>query len=504
MGVIHKIKPEVLEFILKKKKALPQISCRKLAVLVSEKFRIKLSKSSVNKIFKQKKLSMPVGRPNKPKRGVVEADGLGVFILKFADYLLGGTRYITEAIAENTGLKFSEDLVKETEFLLYRNILKDNPRGLSVLTGSTIGEEQISGYLEKINKTDDLLDLVLHNLSTLLKEVRGVKLDLPGGKHIYFDAQFRTIWLTSQVPNHFSSGVYNVKNRINNSLREKEPLVMNIAPGTDSPPVELFTFISFLSSEAGKNFKVHLYDVEFKDAENICLENIGQRSFVFALYSWQYVNFRKVNKMAEFKTYYYEPLQRDFFIAEAEIALFLTDSNNEVVLRGCAVKLGREEKIKMVILTNLSNDRISLENLFFTYLRHWPNFDEGIQDFNRKTEYLAYGSGYEDTFRLDRYLLEDVHARKDLEALLAKYLQMLDLYAKKYFLPYGYDDKYMQVLSERFYQLRAKIRKRGDLALLIFRPCQGYKYSKDLEYICARINEKAIVLEGKRFFCKLE
>jgi len=356
--------------------------------------------------------------------------------------------------------------------------------------------------LEKIKKTDDLLDLTLHNLSVLLKEVRGIKLDIAGGKHIYFDAQFRTIWLTSQVPYHFSSGAYNVKNRINNSLRSKEPLVMNIVPGTDCPPTELFTLISFLSSGSDKNFKVHLYDAEFKDVENIYLENIGQRSFIFSLYNWQYANYRKVNKIGEFRTCYYEPLQRDFFMAEAEIVLFGPSDNHEVLLRGCAVKMGQEEKIKMVILTNLSSDKISLEELFFTYLRYWPNFDEGIQDFNRKTEYLAYGSGYEDIFRLDKFLLEDANVRKDLKVLLDKYLQILDLYAKKYFMPYGYDGKHISTLNERFYQLKAKKRKIGNLTLLTFKPPQNYRYSKDLEYICARINEKAIILEGKRFFCR--
>ncbi len=502
MGVIHKIKPEVLEFILKKKKALPQISCRKLAILSSEKFHIKLSKSSVNKIFKQEKLSMPIGRPTKPKRGIIEADGLGAFILKATDYLLGGTRYITETVAENIGVELSDDMIKKTEILLYRNILKDNPQGLWSLTASKISNEQIDDYLEKIKKTGDLLDLILHNLSALLKEVRGVKLDLKDGKHIYFDAQFRTIWPTPQVPYHFSSGAYNVKNRINNSLRAKDPLVICLAPGTDSPPVELFSFISFLDSKSAKDFKIHIYDTEFKDAENMNLENIGQRSFIFALYNWQYINFREVNKIGEFKACYYEPLQKDFFIAEIEIILFRPFDHHEVLLRGCAVKMSLEDKIKMVILTNLTGEEISLEDLFLNYLRHWPNFDEGIQDFNRKTEYLAYGSSDQDVFRLDKFLLEDSHVRKDLETLLSKYLQILDLYARKYFLPYGYEDKYIQTLNERFYQLRAKIRRQGDLMLVTFKPPRNYRYSKDLEYICARINEKAITLEGKRLFCR--
>ena len=65
MGVIYKLKPEVKDFILEEKKVNPQVSCRNLAKLVQEKFNISLSKSSINLIFKEAGLSMPVGRRRK-------------------------------------------------------------------------------------------------------------------------------------------------------------------------------------------------------------------------------------------------------------------------------------------------------------------------------------------------------------------------------------------------------------------------------------------------------
>lgn len=65
MGVIYKLKPEVRDFILKQKKLHPQVSCRSLAKLVREKFKVTLSKSSINTVFKQAGLSMSVGRRRK-------------------------------------------------------------------------------------------------------------------------------------------------------------------------------------------------------------------------------------------------------------------------------------------------------------------------------------------------------------------------------------------------------------------------------------------------------
>ncbi|MFH1458422.1 MAG: hypothetical protein ABIG31_04565 [Candidatus Omnitrophota bacterium] len=68
MGVIYKLKQEVINFILEQKKANPVLSCRQLTKLIEDKFQIKVSKSSINSIIKQAGLSMPVGRRIKKRR----------------------------------------------------------------------------------------------------------------------------------------------------------------------------------------------------------------------------------------------------------------------------------------------------------------------------------------------------------------------------------------------------------------------------------------------------
>jgi hypothetical protein len=68
MGVIHKLKPEVLSFIIENKQNNPALSCRNLTALVFEQLHIKVSKSSVNAVFKENNLSMPIGRRSKGKK----------------------------------------------------------------------------------------------------------------------------------------------------------------------------------------------------------------------------------------------------------------------------------------------------------------------------------------------------------------------------------------------------------------------------------------------------
>ncbi|MCX5701250.1 MAG: hypothetical protein NTZ63_06905 [Candidatus Omnitrophica bacterium] len=68
MGVIHKLKPKINEFIIFHKKNDSSISCRKLTTLILENFQSKVSKSSINKIIKEAGLSAPIGRTPKKKK----------------------------------------------------------------------------------------------------------------------------------------------------------------------------------------------------------------------------------------------------------------------------------------------------------------------------------------------------------------------------------------------------------------------------------------------------
>lgn len=62
MGVVHKFKQEVIDFIINNKMDLPTLSCRKITDLVNDKFQLDVSKSAVNNILKKEKLSSSVGR----------------------------------------------------------------------------------------------------------------------------------------------------------------------------------------------------------------------------------------------------------------------------------------------------------------------------------------------------------------------------------------------------------------------------------------------------------
>jgi len=68
MAEPYKLKDEIKQFILEKKKINPKLSCRSITPLIKETFGINLSKSTINAIIKENSLSSKVGRPRvRPK-----------------------------------------------------------------------------------------------------------------------------------------------------------------------------------------------------------------------------------------------------------------------------------------------------------------------------------------------------------------------------------------------------------------------------------------------------
>ena len=66
MGVVHKLKEEIIDFIVQSKKNEKNLSCRMIAELVWRNYRVDVSKSSVNDILKKSQLSRCLHVSNQP------------------------------------------------------------------------------------------------------------------------------------------------------------------------------------------------------------------------------------------------------------------------------------------------------------------------------------------------------------------------------------------------------------------------------------------------------
>ncbi len=509
MGIIYKLSPKIKGYILEKKQAEPNLSCRKLASLVSEKFQTKLSKSSINSLFKASGLSMPVGRRRKKSRRSLSLEGLGAILLKAADYLLGGTYYITEAIKNRLNIR-TADLLAKTETLLYQPLFNTPlpsavpglDSGLWLLVNQKFEPKEISSYLKELQEVTALTADIIRVFPPLFPEVRCIKVVLPEGTSFYLDGQLHTVWSTAHIPYDFATTSYNIKSYINNYLQQDTSLVLFTAPGYDIPTKEFFEFIANLTSREKGISKLVLLGNKFEEKEVIPLSAKKEYSLVFGFWPWQFGKYRSIKFLGDFKQFHFWALKQDFHLSAVEVELSQPNVNKRVTLRGCALKSGLNEKVRLIILSNIPPEKLTSEGLANIYLNRWPNLEETFQDFSRKIELLTYTASSQRFFAPENLSLSSA-TTSDINLIFDYYLKVLDAYVRWHFLPLGYEDTDFPTVKERFYNLGGRLTKQAGQLVLTFIPPSGYQFFKELEYVCRRINEKVIILGEKRLWLSL-
>ena len=541
MGVIHKLRPEIKQSIIDEKKANPEISCRSLSYLILQRFNIEVSKSSINSVFKEAGLSMPATRISKqevvpesakpeipvpeavkppeplppekvPEKPPVELPEVqlpsempctGAILLKAADILLAGSRRIAELIKNSLNVD-KDDLLAKTEALIYLPLFKNLEEGgvnkLQALIGRGIPFEDITSYSNALQSVTSLESGISRVIVDVSKEARCIKVDFSTKDSLYIDGQMYSIWSNPHTPYDFSTSICNANSYINKYFNNNSPLVLFTASGYNAPTKEFFNFILGLESQSKNITGLKIYGNKLEELDSITFEGAKKRSFVFAMWPWQFVNYRKVIKIGEFKPFYFEPLELNLYLSEIEIELSQADVKQQLTLKGCALKTLLSEKTRLVILSNLSLEEAQPENLANIYLNRWPNLGETFQDYSRKIELFTYMGSSQRFFSTED--LKTGQTTPGSKTILSDYLNVLDLYVRWHFLPEGFKTKDFPTIKEQFYGLNAVVKRGNGRTIVKFNPSQGYLFQKELEYACRRINEQDILLDdNSRLWC---
>ncbi len=153
MGVIYKLKPEVVEAIVQRKKDNPKMGCRKIADEISAEFDVKVSKSSVNTVLKESHLSSSVGRRSNtenPKNFTIPAEKKKQ--LKDNVYSVG----LTEKLIKSNRKERPKGLAEEPSIL-------DVPSAVEKTIQKGIGqqknelEEELPSVTEQKNTDESIL-----------------------------------------------------------------------------------------------------------------------------------------------------------------------------------------------------------------------------------------------------------------------------------------------------------------------------------------------------------
>lgn len=439
-----------------------------------------------------------------------ERECTGAILLKAADYLIGGSSYIAEAIKRLLNTQ-EPDLLAKTESLIYRPLFEmpdgAQSQGISDLwnlIGKKFSSEGISSYLNELRAVKIIAMEILQIISRALQEIHCLKVKYSDGSGLYLDGQMHTVWSVPHIPFDFSTTLYKIKSYIAEHFQKDEPLVFFTAPGYDVPTKEFFEFILSLESKEKEIASLTLCGNKLEELETIKIGPAKQRFFALGFWPWQFGQYRAVKTKEDFRLFHAETLKKDLYIAESEVELLQPNINKRLTLRGCALKSKPEEKTRLIILTNLSPEKTNLEELASLYLNYWPNLEECFQDFSRKIELFTYTASAQRFFSTDALELKTETA-PDIKGLLHYYLMALNYYVMWHFLPFGYEDQHFSMLNERFYSLKAMLKEEKEHILVAFQPPSDYPYLKDLAYACRRVNEREILTpQGKRLWLNPE
>jgi len=115
------------------------------------------------------------------------------------------------------------------------------------------------------------------------------------------------------------------------------------------------------------------------------------------LWPWQFTTCRKIKKIGSFDLEHIQGINKYLYLAKIEVDLLQPSTNQSITLQGCAVKIDLKEKIRVVILSS-DQSLVNLNKLAQIYLSHWPNLEEGFQDFSRRVEVFTYTDSTQNFF----------------------------------------------------------------------------------------------------------
>jgi len=437
----------------------------------------------------------------------LESSCSGAILLKAADCLMGGSYRFAEDIRKRLK-EYGSDLLAKTEALIYlglfapENIEQKTLESLWPLINRKISLDTITAYTDQLRQDKALIPDIRRLITNAANEVRCIKLVLANGETVYLDGQLHTVWSSPHTPYDLSAAIHNTKHYLNKYALGDTPFLLFMAPGYETPTLEFFKFLMGWEGILEGFVSLYLYGNKFEELEKVTLEQNKRRFFILGLWPWQFTGQRKIIHMGQFRPFHCQILEKDFFIADLELALTQPITKQSITLRGCVLKNAPSDKIRVLILSNFPAAVKTAEEVAQTYLSQWPNLEEAFQDLSRKIELYTYTANAQRFFSIDNLGLDLTPVPWDIKTLFDYYLRVLDLYIRWHFMPFGYEEKDFVFMKDNFYNLGASLTRQESRVLIKFPlPPAGFAFSKDLAYACRRLNQREIISsDGKRLW----
>jgi hypothetical protein len=442
-------------------------------------------------------------------------DALGCFFLKAAEWELNNESIIGSLLRQYLIHPSPEAIDLNSEILLFLGAfgLADwevfehyNQKGLWAVNLSKIRKspETLLRFARSLKRLRGLSMALFNEYDQYLPEARYFKVTLEDKTVFYVDAQFRTLWQDSNIPEVLCVSNYKANSYGNGIFKDNvQSAILQTAPGSNAFSRILSEFIWCFEDLPGKNIaRVTLFDLNRHEAGKTWEPSSERRYFILGFWPWQEEGMRFIREdLRIIKSFFLPEQNKEVFYSENATSISQHIDKQRFAMR---VGLIRDTALgwpRFGVLTNIPKEDKTMAEVILAYLRRWPNQEEGYQDFVRKTNKMAartlspsISAQIRPPPREEGVLTEYTLslASTDLHTNLNSLLLVLNNFCQRHFFPAGYERLDFPTMQKRFYHIAGHIVKRDNLLMVELLPPPNYAYLADLVYACQRINESDI------------
>lgn len=544
MGVVYKLKQEVIDYILELKKLDENLSCRKISELASARFQKNISKSSINAIIKDSSLSSPIGRRGLKKRkedkfripahrkeqifvnipasvlavqsqapAIVPAnlplENVGTFFLKAAEWQMkrqGVLRFLCEKYTTDTHeekiFKIAESFLflpvfgvrKEEDFLSFDNksFWDVNDLGAKPTTYQKAESFDVLKSLET-NRSQVLLE---HG--QIFSEASFFQVFLEDGTNFCLDCQNNSSWDENNVHCDFSSCLdknfdFLSKNIINNS----QPVILRQAASDGNFSPSFLNMMAAFENIPGKRMKrVDLLTSKKEIISSFEKLLHKRRSFIIGIYDCDDLAQKILGgKQQLSKTFSFSPTQKAYRYATATTAFRLsggTQASSSIIF----ARAENSDDPQFGLLTNMAFKDGSVDEAIRLFLERWPNPFQGHAYFQGRQKTVAASScdiiAYPDE-KIEHLSREKLFEEKSFLSQSANTILLrIHDYARRHFFPAQWAQVSFEEALRKIYSLSGDMAREKDRVCIKAVPSRSESCASQIAFMIERINESAI------------
>lgn len=551
MGVIHKLKSEIVDFILQKKQENPSLSCRSLAAIVQDAFEQKVSKSSINNVLKDASLSSPVGRRWQSKKSKIKTakkkfelpvqkkqeifsdvsqhcilsdlnqdegegeiiDGVGCIFLKAAEWELSRQPILEGTLKEYCPGGNEQKIVSVAALLGFlkafhieslEGLSRYEGKGLWKLNGieTRLLESDVLNVLECLKDRQEFFLKFSLKVPQIFTQAAGLRFVLKDGSTFFIDGQTASLWKNTQKG--FSVSLAKATDMLAKVLNNVQSVVLcSISPKNAGKTQETRQISDFFKAfENVQSKKIQKIELLGEDDQILGdFDGIPQirRSFIAGVWPWEII----FQKFLEAKKIFGQgKVSRGGASQDLEykdVSIRWSFEGRQFSVRGILLFEPFMQIPFLVLITNMDPQELSPKDIIVQYCQRWPNMEKG-SCFSVLSDPVQWKGSFSTERKpfLDLLLNETLYGRDPVWLAIDQMLSLLDRFSRRQFFSETYEGVDFHTMQHRFYGLSGRLMCGSHHFIAEVKVPDASPYIRDLLFASQRVNESGVTtFDGK-------